>query len=82
MSYLSPYLEALGSDFTGGANFAVSGSATLPRSAPFSLHVQVQQFIHFKQRSFELVAHGKEVKEHTHHAALLLPCSFGGTRRK
>ncbi|KAG2588492.1 GDSL esterase/lipase LIP-4-like [Panicum virgatum] len=58
MSYLSPYLEALGSDFTGGANFAISGSATLPRSAPFSLHVQVQQFIHFKQRSFELVAHG------------------------
>ena len=58
MSYLSPYLEALGSDFTGGANFAVSGSATLPRSAPFSLHVQVQQFLHFKQRSFELLAHG------------------------
>lgn len=58
MSYLSPYMEALGSDFTGGANFAVSGSSTLPRSVPFSLHVQVQQFIHFKQRSFELVAHG------------------------
>ncbi|KAF8661721.1 hypothetical protein HU200_056671 [Digitaria exilis] len=58
MSYLSPYLEALGSDFTGGANFAISGSSTLPRSVPFSLHVQVQQFIHFKQRSFELVAHG------------------------
>ncbi|XP_039847479.1 GDSL esterase/lipase LIP-4-like isoform X2 [Panicum virgatum] len=58
MSYLSPYLEALGSDFTGGANFAVSGSATLPRSAPFSLHVQVQQFLHFKQRSFELLTHG------------------------
>ncbi|KAF8692517.1 hypothetical protein HU200_039618 [Digitaria exilis] len=57
MSYLSPYLEALGSDFTGGANFAISGSSTLPRSVPFSLHVQVQQFIHFKQRSFELVAH-------------------------
>ncbi|CAO2173792.1 unnamed protein product [Urochloa humidicola] len=58
MSYLSPYLEALGTDFTGGANFAISGSSTLPRNVPFSLHVQVQQFLHFKQRSFELVAHG------------------------
>ncbi|CAL4949998.1 unnamed protein product [Urochloa decumbens] len=58
MSYLSPYLESLGSDFTGGANFAISGSSTLPRNVPFSLHVQVQQFLHFKQRSFELVAHG------------------------
>ncbi|CAL4956895.1 unnamed protein product [Urochloa decumbens] len=58
MSYLSPYLESLGSDFTGGANFAISGSTTLPRNVPFSLHVQVQQFLHFKQRSFELVAHG------------------------
>ncbi|CAO2180054.1 unnamed protein product [Urochloa humidicola] len=57
MSYLSPYLEALGTDFTGGANFAISGSSTLPRNVPFSLHVQVQQFLHFKQRSFELVAH-------------------------
>ncbi|CAO2192527.1 unnamed protein product [Urochloa humidicola] len=58
MSYLSPYLEALGTDFTGGANFAISGSSTLPRNVPFSLHVQVQQFLHFKQRSFELAAHG------------------------
>lgn len=57
-SYLSPYLEALGSDFTGGANFAISGSATLPRSVPFALHVQVQQFLHFKQRSLDLNARG------------------------
>lgn len=58
MSYLSPYLEAVGSDFTGGANFAISGSTTLPRNVPFALHVQVQQFLHLKQRSLELIAHG------------------------
>ncbi|WVZ71288.1 hypothetical protein U9M48_019890 [Paspalum notatum var. saurae] len=58
MSYLSPYLEALGSDFTGGANFAISGSSTLPRTVAFALHVQVQQFLHFKQRSLDLVARG------------------------
>ncbi|KAL6627829.1 hypothetical protein ACP70R_031555 [Stipagrostis hirtigluma subsp. patula] len=58
-SYLSPYLEALGSDFTGGANFAISGASTLPRNVPFSLHVQVQQFLHFKQRSLDLIARGE-----------------------
>jgi len=58
MSYLSPYLEAVGSDFTGGANFAFSGSSALPRNVPFALHVQVQQFLHFKQRSLDLIAHG------------------------
>jgi hypothetical protein len=58
MSYLSPYLEALGSDFTGGANFAISGSTTLPGNVPFALHVQVQQFLHFKQRCLDLIARG------------------------
>lgn len=58
MSYLSPYLEALGSDFSNGANFAISGSATLPRDRPFALHVQAQQFLHFKQRSLELISRG------------------------
>ncbi|XP_062209877.1 GDSL esterase/lipase At1g09390-like [Phragmites australis] len=59
MSYLSPYLEALGSDFTGGANFAISGATTLPANAPFALHVQLQQFLHFKQRSLDLIARGE-----------------------
>uniref|UniRef100_A0ACD5YXT8 Uncharacterized protein n=1 Tax=Avena sativa TaxID=4498 RepID=A0ACD5YXT8_AVESA len=58
MSYLSPYMEALGSDFSNGANFAVSGSTAVPRDRPFALHVQVQQFIHFKQRSLDLITHG------------------------
>ncbi|KAF7003414.1 hypothetical protein CFC21_018730 [Triticum aestivum] len=60
MSYLSPYMEALGSDFGDGANFAIAGSGTLPRDRPFALHVQVQQFTHFKQRSLQLIAHGEK----------------------
>ncbi|KAL5227206.1 hypothetical protein ABZP36_015471 [Zizania latifolia] len=61
MSYLSPYMEALGSDFSNGANFAISGAATEPRNTAFSLHVQVQQFVHFKQRSLQLASRGEAV---------------------
>uniref|UniRef100_J3KZF7 Uncharacterized protein n=1 Tax=Oryza brachyantha TaxID=4533 RepID=J3KZF7_ORYBR len=61
MSYLSPYLEALGTDFTNGANFAISGAGTAPRNTAFSLHIQVQQFLHFKQRSLELASRGEAV---------------------
>lgn len=60
MSYLSPYMEALGSDFGNGANFAIAGSGTMPRDRPFALHVQVQQFIHFKQRTLQLISHGEK----------------------
>lgn len=59
-SYLSPYLESLGSDFRNGANFAVAGSATQPRNQPFSLLIQVLQFLRFKSRSLELVAQGSK----------------------
>ncbi|ONI14742.1 hypothetical protein PRUPE_3G005500 [Prunus persica] len=38
--YLTPYLEYLGPNFSDGANFAISGSSTLPRHLPFSLDVQ------------------------------------------
>ncbi|XP_068660041.1 GDSL esterase/lipase LIP-4 [Aristolochia californica] len=54
MKYLSPYLEALGSDFSQGANFAIAGSATQPKFQPFSLYIQVLQFLRFKARSIEL----------------------------
>ncbi|KAK6288507.1 hypothetical protein POUND7_000048 [Theobroma cacao] len=58
-SYLSPYLDSLGgSKFTNGANFAVVGSSTLPKYVPFSLNIQVMQFLHFKARSLELVNAG------------------------
>ncbi|XP_077218084.1 GDSL esterase/lipase LIP-4-like [Tasmannia lanceolata] len=53
MSYLSPYLESVGSDFSMGVNFAVIGSATLPEFVPFSLNIQVLQFLRFKARILE-----------------------------
>uniref|UniRef100_A0A0E0C1A7 Uncharacterized protein n=1 Tax=Oryza meridionalis TaxID=40149 RepID=A0A0E0C1A7_9ORYZ len=58
IGYLSPYLKALGSDYSNGANFAIAGSATLPRDALFSLHIQVKQFLFFRDRSLELISQG------------------------
>ncbi|KAK1279519.1 GDSL esterase/lipase LIP-4 [Acorus gramineus] len=57
-SYLSPYLESLGPNFTNGANFAIAGAGTLSRERAFSLHIQVQQFLHFKNRIHELASKG------------------------
>ncbi|BBG98564.1 glycine-rich protein [Prunus dulcis] len=53
--YLTPYLEYLGPNLTNGANFAISGSSTLPRHLPFSLDVQVLQFLRFRARSLHLI---------------------------
>nr|XP_043623012.1 GDSL esterase/lipase At3g62280-like [Erigeron canadensis] len=58
LSYLSPYLESLAPNFTSGVNFAVAGAMTLPQFVPFQLDVQVRQFIHFKNRSLELLSLG------------------------
>ncbi|KAL5561065.1 hypothetical protein UlMin_030812 [Ulmus minor] len=58
MNYLSPFLQSLGSNFTHGANFAISGSCTLPRNKPFSLAIQVLQFLQFKDRSLQLISRG------------------------
>ncbi|KAF3943461.1 hypothetical protein CMV_029983 [Castanea mollissima] len=58
-SFVSPYLDFLGgSKFTNGANFAVAGSATLPKFVPFSLSIQLMQFLHYKARTLELVTTG------------------------
>ncbi|KAJ9180364.1 hypothetical protein P3X46_008622 [Hevea brasiliensis] len=58
-SFLSPYMDSLGgSRFTNGVNFAVVGSSTLPKYVPFSLNIQIMQFLHFKARALELVAAG------------------------
>ncbi|KAL3651402.1 hypothetical protein CASFOL_004404 [Castilleja foliolosa] len=58
-SLLSPYLDSLSStSFSNGANFAIVGSATLPRYVPFALHIQLMQFEHFKDRSAEYAAAG------------------------
>lgn len=58
--FLPAYLESLGSTFSNGANFAVVGSSTLPKYVPFALNIQVQQFVHFKSRSLELLAAGSQ----------------------
>ncbi|WZZ86878.1 hypothetical protein YC2023_115457 [Brassica napus] len=56
-SLLRPYLDSLGeSKFQNGANFAIVGSTTLPRNVPFSLNIQLMQFLHFKSRSLELAS--------------------------
>ncbi|KAM3406505.1 hypothetical protein ACQJBY_000545 [Aegilops geniculata] len=60
ISYLSPYLKAIGSNYSNGVNFAISGSTTLPRDALFVLHGQVQEFFFFKARSMELINQGQE----------------------
>ena len=58
LGYLSPYLEALAPDFTSGVNFAVAGGMILPKLVPFHLDIQVRQFVHFKNRSLDLLSHG------------------------
>uniref|UniRef100_A0A7N0VFU3 Uncharacterized protein n=1 Tax=Kalanchoe fedtschenkoi TaxID=63787 RepID=A0A7N0VFU3_KALFE len=58
LSYLSPYLNSLDPNFTSGVNFAISGATTLPKFVAFALDVQVRQFVHFKNRSLELISHG------------------------
>ncbi|XP_021727259.1 GDSL esterase/lipase At3g62280-like [Chenopodium quinoa] len=58
LGYLTPYLESLKPNFTSGVNFAVAGATLLPKYVPFTLSVQVRQFIHYKNRSLELISHG------------------------
>ncbi|CAO2192528.1 unnamed protein product [Urochloa humidicola] len=58
ISYLSPFLKALGSNYSNGANFASAGAATAPRDVPFALHIQVQEFLYFRDRSLELIDQG------------------------
>ncbi|KAI7749249.1 hypothetical protein M8C21_030893, partial [Ambrosia artemisiifolia] len=58
LPYLSAYLDALGSNFTHGANFATAGSTIRPQNmtlaqsgfSPFSLNVQWYQFNDFHRR--------------------------------
>ncbi|KAI3720354.1 hypothetical protein L6452_21270 [Arctium lappa] len=59
LPYLSAYLDALGSNFTQGANFATGGSTIRPQNttlyqsglSPFSLNVQSYQFNDFRLRT-------------------------------
>lgn len=59
LPYLSAFLDALGSNFSHGANFATAGSTIRPQNttlhqsgfSPFSLNVQYYQFNDFQRRS-------------------------------
>jgi len=58
MTYLSPYLDSLSPNFKRGVNFAVSGATALPIFS-FPLAIQIRQFVHFKNRSQELISSGR-----------------------
>ncbi|VAH02693.1 unnamed protein product [Triticum turgidum subsp. durum] len=55
---LNPYLKAVGSDYSNGVNFAMAGSTVSHGVSPYSLNVQVDQFVYFKRRSLELIELG------------------------
>lgn len=59
IDFLSPYLESSGSDYTHGVNFAVAGAAIQGIFIPFPLSTQLLQFLHFKNRTRELLPLGK-----------------------
>lgn len=64
--YLSAFLDALGSNFTHGANFATAGSTVRPPNttlhqsgySPISLNIQFYQFSDFQRRSKSIRAQG------------------------
>ncbi|KAH7846181.1 hypothetical protein Vadar_010850 [Vaccinium darrowii] len=65
ISYLSPYLDSVGSNFSHGANFAYGGSTirrqTWINSNPFHLAVQTTQFSELKARTFDIYSQGKDM---------------------
>lgn len=61
LPFLNAYLDSVGApSFQKGCNFAAAGSTVLPATAssvsPFSLSIQVNQFLRFKARVLELLA--------------------------
>ncbi|XP_062230829.1 GDSL esterase/lipase At1g09390-like [Phragmites australis] len=55
---LNPYLKGIGSDYSNGVNFAMAGSTVTHGVSPYSLNVQIDQFVYFKHRSLELFKRG------------------------
>ena len=60
LPYLSAYLNALGANFSHGANFATAASSIMPQTiplmqpggvSPISLDVQYNEFYDFRRRS-------------------------------
>ncbi|KAL5552783.1 hypothetical protein UlMin_040184 [Ulmus minor] len=67
---LKAYLDSIGSNFRHGANFASGGSTIQPvdgkmfeaKFSPFSLDVQIMQFLQLKARTSELYSQGKKLE--------------------
>ncbi|WVZ96578.1 hypothetical protein U9M48_042195 [Paspalum notatum var. saurae] len=55
---LNPYLKGIGSDYSNGVNFAMAGSTVSHGVSPYSLNVQVDQFVYFRHRSLEMFERG------------------------
>ncbi|KAF3780712.1 GDSL esterase/lipase [Nymphaea thermarum] len=66
LPFLHPYLDPIGPNFRGGANFASGGSTIRPQNksftqggaSPFSLNFQSYQFMELKQRSNDSINEG------------------------
>jgi hypothetical protein len=56
--HLSPFMKPLGSNYSHGVNFAIAGSTATPGATTFSLDVQVDQFVFFKERCLDLIERG------------------------
>ncbi|CAD6334543.1 unnamed protein product [Miscanthus lutarioriparius] len=57
--HLSPFMKPLGSNYSHGVNFAIAGSTATPGATTFSLDVQVDQFVFFKERCLDLIERGE-----------------------
>ncbi|XP_038985399.1 GDSL esterase/lipase At3g26430-like isoform X2 [Phoenix dactylifera] len=71
LPYLSAYLDSLGTNFRHGANFASAGATIMPQNvtlsqggySPFSLDVQLDEFLQFKSRSQTIYERGGVYRE-------------------
>ncbi|XP_050271009.1 GDSL esterase/lipase At5g14450-like [Quercus robur] len=71
LPYLSAYLNSLGTNYQHGANFATGGSTIRRQNetifeygiSPFSLDIQIVQFLQFKARTYALYNQAKTPSE-------------------
>ncbi|XP_057800788.1 GDSL esterase/lipase At1g54790-like [Salvia miltiorrhiza] len=68
LPFMNPYLDSVGApNFKSGCNFATGGSTILPAKpnaiSPFSLDIQVAQFIRFKARVLDVITKDKKLQE-------------------
>jgi hypothetical protein len=51
-------MKPLGSDYSNGVNFAIAGATATPGDTPFSLDVQVDQYIFYRERCNDSITRG------------------------